>query len=307
MYEVRNAVRGSYGIRGKEVGDLVAKLNDLSDQLAMKAEEFEEDEDRLNEDSNVTVNKDCDNKEVNENAGDAGLVDQLQEALTKSAKLEKDNLSLQEQLSVCNAKEVKMEESLSKYKKAVASLSETSKENNKLKEDLNSLKTKLNSSDKDLKEKTKLLESTRKELAKANSKPKIDESLNTKINGLETKVTKLTEQLNESTKKLDKTTSIAKQYKAALAEAKKLYVTAKAEACGISESDIRSKLKESYSFKDIDSICDELVNEKASLSKLPFRVNESTRLGLRTKGEYINGGTFLDDDVVSPSLLQMLD
>ena len=366
MYEVRNAVRGSYGIRGKNVEDLVAKLNDLSDQLAMKAEEFEEDEDRLNEGMpldhkaqreligkltrinelsgeilaydkeydfndeedqlaidhindtldklrdlaarlNIPTNEGCDDKEVKENAGDAGLVDQLQEALTKSAKLEKDNLSLQEQLSVCNAKEVKMEESLSKYKKAVASLSETSKENNKLKEDLNSLKTKLNSSDKDLKEKTKLLESTRKELAKANSKPKIDESLNTKINGLETKVTKLTEQLNESTKKLDKTTSIAKQYKAALAEAKKLYVTAKAEACGISESDIRSKLKESYSFKDIDSICDELVNEKASLSKLPFRVNESTRLGLRTKGEYINGGTFLDDDVVSPSLLQMLD
>lgn len=460
MYEVRNAVRGSYGIRGKEVGDLVAKLNDLSDQLAMKAEEFEEDEDRLNEDFvsgvgydvigltddgkdyisvspwyknkkgqydqrmfdnaedaikfaeiepkaikvvkveyetdgvghtintpyeeaeviwekdklnediptdpdkqreligklkrinelsdeilsydreydfndeedqlaidninqtlanikklaadlSITIDEGCDDKEVNESAGDARLVNQLQGALTKSAQLEKDNLSLQEQLSVCNAKEVKMEESLSKYKKAMVNLSNSSKENNSLKEELSSVKKELNESKKSIKEKDKLIESTKIELenvkARKVQKPRIDESLKTKVKGLEDKVTKLNEQLDASSKKLEKTTSIAKKYKAALIEAKNMYINAKAEACGISVNDIKHKLKESYSFKDIDSVCDELVREKVNLSKLPFRVNENTRLGFNTKGDYINGGNFNDDDYVSESLLRMLD
>lgn len=323
--QLDEAIPTDYDKQRELMGKLV-RINELSDEILSydKEYDFNDEEDQLTIDHlNDTLDKlkdlckklgavdeDCDNKEVNENAGDAGLVNQLQEALTKSAQLEKDNLSLQEQLSVCNAKEVKLEESLSKYKKAMVNLSNSSKENNELKESLDSLKTELESSKKDLNEKTKLLESTKVELENTKiraRKPRIDESLNTKVKGLEDKVTKLNEQLDESSKKLEKTTSIARQYKAALTEAKSLYVKAKAEACGISEADIRSKLKESYSIKDIDSICDELVVEKTSLSKLPFRINEGTKLGFKTSGDYINGGNFLDDDVISPSLLQMID
>ena len=368
MYEVRNAVRGSYGIRGKNVEDLVAKLNDLSDQLAMKAEEFEEDEDRLNEGMpldhkaqreligkltrinelsgeilaydqeydfndeedqlaidhindtldklkdlaaklNIPTNEGCDDKEVKEDAGNAGLVDQLQEALTKSAKLEKDNLSLQEKLSVCNAKEVKMEESLAKYKKAVANLSESTKKVNSLEEELDSVKKDLKGKDKLLESKNRVINNykSRLSLTSKTNKDKLDESVN-KTTNLENKVKDLTEQLEEKSKKLDKITSIAKKYQSALKESKDSYIRAKAEACGIDYTELKAQLKESYTIKDIDSICDNLLEQKLSLSKLPFRLNESTKLSIKSSQESIKPGRTLGgDDEISDTLLSFIN
>ena len=368
MYEVRNAVRGSYGIRGKNVEDLVAKLNDLSDQLAMKAEEFEEDEDRLNEEMpldhkaqreligqlvrinklsdeilsydqeydfneeedqividhindtlakikelagklNATIKEDCTDKEVNEDAGDAGLIDQLQEALTNSARLEKDNLSLQEKLSVCNAKEVKLEEEVARYKKATTSLSESTKKVNSLQEELDSVKKDLKSRDKLIESKNRVIKSYKSRLSSAMqvNKDKLDESV-TKVSDLEAQVKKLTEQLEEKSNKLDKVTSIAKKYQSALKESKNSYIKAKAEACGIDYTEVKAQLKESYTIKDIDSICDNLLEQKLSLSKLPFRLNEGTKLSIKSSQESIKPGrTIGGDDEISDTLLSFIN
>ena len=368
MYEVRNAVRGSYGIRGKNVEDLVAKLNDLSDQLAMKAEEFEEDEDRLNEEMpldhkaqreligqlvrinklsdeilsydqeydfneeedqividhindtlakikelagklNATIKEDCTDKEVNEDAGDAGLIDQLQEALTNSARLEKDNLSLQEKLSVCNAKEVKLEEEVARYKKATASLSKSTKKVNSLQEELDSVKKDLKSRDKLIESKNRVIKSYKSRLSSAMqvNKDKLDESV-TKVSDLEAQVKKLTEQLEEKSNKLDKVTSIAKKYQSALKESKNSYIKAKAEACGIDYTEVKAQLKESYTIKDIDSICDNLLEQKLSLSKLPFRLNEGAKLSIKSSQESIKPGrTIGGDDEISDTLLSFIN
>ena len=261
---------------------------------------------------NESISNDSSDKEVTEVKDDADtagedLMNELQEALTKSAQLEKDNLSLQEQLSVCNAKEIKIEEELSKYKTAIAHLSDTGKTIKPLKEELVKLK-------KSLSEKDRLLESNSARLSllvssKKQNLTKIEESEN-KISNLENQIKTLKEQLQAKDKKISDVTVIAKKYKNALTESKENYIRVKADACGISLKDIKAKLKESYSFKDIDSICAELVEDKKNLSKLPFRLTEGTTLNIKSSDkEYIRGiNQFLgDDDHISETLLSMID
>lgn len=79
-------------------------------------------------------------------AGDdvmATTVNELQESLIANEKLKDQIISLQEQLSVCYAKETKMTEEISRYKSAVVTLSESKKTVASLKEEVKSLTEKL--------------------------------------------------------------------------------------------------------------------------------------------------------------------
>jgi len=306
MYEVRNGVRGSYAINGDTVQDLVGELRDLADQLSMNADDLEFDQDSLNEDAKFnkeSVSEDgCSNKEdqvTEDNAGNAGedLVKELQEALLKNGELEKDNLSLQEKLSVCNAKENKLNEELSKYKKASAGLSQTSKNVKNLEEKLDKVTKELEYKDKLIESKNSRLEkiiSSRKELTK-----QLQES-EAKISGLNHRVVVLTEKSETANEKLAKVTDIAKKYQTALKESKERYLDAKCEANGLSKEAVRAKLNESYSHKDVDSICNKLAEQKANMSKLPFHINENMKLNFKaSEKEYIKGAAGLPDDEIS--------
>lgn len=256
---------------------------------------------------NDTTNESCSDKEVEESkdAGNSGdLVDQLQEALLKNKDLEKDNLSLQEKLSVCNAKELKLNEELGKYKKASASLSQTSKKIKDLEEALEESNKKLDYKDKLIESKNERLKSlieSRKE-----SFSKLTESKST-IDDLDKKVKDLTNQLKDKDAKLSESTIKINKYQKALKESKERYIAVKADQCGIPKDELKAKLKESYSYKDIDSACDKLSDEKLNLSKLPFRINESTKFNFKSSNnEYINGN-ILKDDEVSDYLLSILN
>lgn len=246
-----------------------------------------------------------DTEVVEESAGDSGndLVNQLQEALLKNGELEKDNLSLQEKLSVCNAKEVKLNEELSRYKKAAASLGESSKNVKNLEEELDKLNEELDYKNKLIESKNGRLESLIK--FKRENLSKIEKAEN-KVSDLENQVKELNEKLETSNKKLVNVTNVAKKYQNALKESKERYISAKAEAYGISEDAVKAQLKESYSYRDIDSVCNELSEEKLNMSKLPFRINESTQFKFKSSdNEYIKGGK-LKDDEVSDYLLSRL-
>lgn len=367
MYEVRSCVRGSYGVHGDDVQSLVSTLNELSDELAMTAEDIGLDADRLTEglpinsdkqrefigmlsrlnsmadlilnydqkydfndetdkltldNINDTVDKiqalasklarfnvyesvsedGCSNKEdqvAEDNAGNAGedLVKELQEALLKNGELEKDNLSLQEKLSVCNAKENKLNEELSKYKKASAGLSQTSK-------NVKDLEEKLNKVTKELEYKDKLIESKNSRLEKIiSSRKELNEKLTeseAKISGLEHQVVVLKDKSETINEKLTKVTDVAKRYQAALKESKERYLDAKCEANGLSKESVRAKLNESYSHKDIDSVCNKLAEQKANMSKLPFHINENMKVNFKASDkEYIKGASSLPDDEIS--------
>lgn len=378
MYEVRNAVRGSYAVNGDTVQDLVGELRDLADQLSMNADDLEFDQDSLNENAKFnikeSVNKNdysgkenvdeafnprgytnainaindgieddtdidalqdylqnivgycrsiaddydillesvseggCSDKEdqvVEEDAGNTreDLMKELQDALSKNGELEKDNLSLQEKLSVCNAKEIKLNEELSKYKKVSSSLSDTAKKVKSLEEEVENLNSQLDYKD-------KLIESKNDRLSKLitfkkENISKLNES-DSKISDLESRVKSLSESVSNSNKKLADITALVKKYQRALKESRDRYVDAKALACGLSADSVRAQLKESYNYKDIDSVCDKLVEQKVNMSKLPFRLNEGAQLKAKSsQNEYIRGNKMPDDDV-SDYLLSMI-
>ena len=402
MYEVRNAVRGSYAVNGDTVQDLVGELRDLADQLSMNADDLEFDQDKLNEDTSIVKHGDEDNAEdyhtarwyiggrnnfelstddlgdenstrytasrwshtykniqemeddiknlqsmiqlvkdleaknfknselteskdakfnkesvsedgcsdkedqvIEEDAGNTreDLMKELQEALLKNGELEKDNLSLQEKLSVCSAKETKLNEELIKYKKVSANLSNTAKKVKSLEESVE----KLNS---DLDYKDRLIESKNERLNslitfKKENITKLTESDN-KISDLENQIKVLKESVEKSNKKLSDMTTLTKKYQRALKESKERYIAVKADACGLSVDNIKAQLNESYSYKDIDSICNELVEQKLNMSKLPFRLNENVQFNVKSsQNEYIKGNRLADDEV-SDYLLQMI-
>ena len=273
-----------------------AFLNDDLNKIQKACEELA----KFNKES---VSEDgCSNKEdqvTEDNAGNAGedLVKELQEALLKNGELEKDNLSLQEKLSVCNAKETKLNEELSKYKKASAGLSQTSKNVKNLEEKLDKVTKELEYKDKLIESKNSRLEkiiSSRKELTK-----QLQES-EAKISGLNHQVVVLTEKSETANEKLAKVTDIAKKYQTALKESKERYLDAKCEANGLSKEAVRAKLNESYSHKDVDSICNKLAEQKANMSKLPFHINENMKLNFKaSEKEYIKGAAGLPDDEIS--------
>ena len=275
------------------INDTVDKIQALASKLA-----------RFNVYESVS-NNGCSNIEaqvINEDAvNDRGdLVKELQEALMKSKELEKDNLSLQEKLSVCNAKEKSLQEQLKKYKTSTASLSDVAKDVKDLKEQLEQKDKVIKSSGTRIKN---LLEN------KKEAKVKLSEALSN-VENLEKKVESLNKSLNESissNKELTaKNDELVKKYRKVLHESKERYITAKAVAYGISENEVKSNLNESYSFKDIDSICEELSERKKNMSKLPFRITEDTRISLKTKKDPILRGIENDDDDVSDTLLTFL-
>ena len=292
-----------YDFNTEENKQVVEFLNDTLENIKKLSDELAKFID--------TVDENCSDIEVDKEAGNAGAVKELQEALTKSAKLEKDNLSLQEQLSVCNAKEKSLKEELGKCRKALASLTSSAKEVRNLKEELQTQKEQVKSKD-------ELLESTKQKLrdcrsrlvesARANKQEKsqINESV-AKASGLEKQIKVLKEQLDAANKKLSSMTLTAKKYKSAFNESKNSYIKAQAQAYGISEDDLRSNIKESYSLSDINKVCEKLSEDKRNMSKLPFRISGNSKLTASSKGDYINGGSFSVDDEISDTLKSFLN
>ena len=228
---------------------------------------------------------------------------ELQEALSRNGELEKDNLSLQEKLSVCSAKEIKLNEELKRYKQASSSLSSTSKKVKDLEEELEK-------ANKQLDYKDRLIESKNERLSnlisfKKDNISKLTES-DSKISDLENQIKVLKESVEKSDKKLSDMTILAKKYQRALKESKQRYLNVKADACGLSVDSVKAQLSESYNYKEIDSVCDKLVEEKLNMSKLPFRLNENTQFKVKSsQNEYIKGSKNSDDEV-SDYLLSMI-
>lgn len=243
---------------------------------------------------NDTVDEGCSDIKEDLHEEEAGItgeefVTELQEALLKGKDLEKDNLVLKEKLSVCSAKEGKLEEELTKYKNSTANLSESVKE-------LKESKDKVNSLTEALKQKESIIKSNQKRIAglvkdKTENASKLTEATET--------MDKLNSDVKSLTEKLNKTVSTLSKYKKALTNSKKYYVQAKADAYGLNVNDITSNLNESYSYKDVDELVEELSERKRNMSKLPFSINENTRITVNGRKESISKKLENEDDDIS--------
>lgn len=235
------------------------------------------------------TNESCDDKELEE----CGPVDnvmeetgnELTEALLKIKQLEKDNLSLQEKLSVCNAKEVQLGEELKRYKASTASLSESAKKAKALDESMKSYTEELNKKD-------ELIESL-----------KNDASL---VNELNEKVQKLEEELNLKIANVDQLNETLNRYRSSLKSTRELYLEALVNAYGLDIDEVRSRLTESYKNTDIKRVCDTLLQEKRNLSKLPFKLNKGVKLKAKSTKREVTRSNFYDDDNTE-SLLNLIN
>lgn len=233
------------------------------------------------------ISESCSHKEVKEEADNVGDLNELQEMLMKISKLEKDNLSLQEKLSVCSAKETKLGEELVNRKKELKSKTKA------INEELESTKKILNSRTESLSEALDYIDTLENDIKTLNESISLKES---SITDLQSKSTNAH--------------AIVKKYKKALSMARNKYIEAKASACGVSPEEIKSQLNESFSFEAVDSICDSLLSQKKNLRKLPFMLNENVKLNIKgSKNESIKKSVGLgnsDDDDIS-GLMSLLN
>ena len=297
----------------------------------------------LNLDYNTDSVDDDIANEGEETAADnnGAVVESLQVAVKQKQELENKVLDLQEKLSVSYAKETRLEEQIVKYSKAISNLSNTAKKVTALQEKINSLKEELKTEkeysqqlngkisrfeniskkEKGLKESLKQTVSNKDvEISKLNESI---ESLTESKNLMQNDNIRLMEQIStlkkdaelkktEYSKKLEQSNKLVEKYKKIANKAVERYIESQADRIGVSAKEIQNKLPESYTFQDIDSICEDLQSYKLTLNKLPFStaksLNENLRMNVTSsKNESIlPGETFNADDEIDEMLKSLL-
>lgn len=259
----------------------------------------------LNEDTNLNNNTDAKLNDTTQETGDIdfealedevvndeSLVEELQKALRLNKKLDEKITSLQEKLSAGYTREKHLNEQLENYKSRVVRLSKTSAEVKALSEKLTTLQTKDEAATvryKKLQESaitkkskiTKLEESIKSKDAEISSlkqqvleakklKKATSDELDVLTNKYETLV-KDSAQIKESlNKKLSEQQQAVERFKNIAAKSVDKYITSQAVRLGVKPAEIKTRLPESYSFSDIDSICEDLQEYKLNISNLPF-------------------------------------
>lgn len=260
------------------------------------------------------------------------VVNELQESLKKVKQLEATVLDLQEKLSVSYTKEATNADSIARYKKAITKLNSKVSDVTTLNELNKRLDEQLKASNRQVLELTKQLNSCQQTANDTGEKSKqLQESLKTSESEVKRAKTahakllrqsisekkELTEQLSQAKKdaeikqqqysqKLSRANSLVEKYKKVAQAAVDKYIHLQAVRLGISDEEIHNRLKESYTFDDIDQICEKLKTYNVSMSKLPFNavLNESMKIKVNPSQKpslpVIN--TNSDDDVDSQLL-----
>lgn len=253
---------------------------------------------------------DINNEEHLADDNDMAMVNELQEALKLNKKLDEKIVNLQEKLSACYAKEMELEESIDSYKIKITKLSNKSKENKALTEKLSKLEKELLESKQEVSQRKTTLHETMQRDAK--ERKQFQESIESKDN----KIHELTKQLKESTnkihefnenvnslneqletahkdnrqlkekysKKLDANNKLIEKYKKIAKSAVDKYINKQATILGVSSNEIKNRLPESYSFNDIEKVCESLREYRVNMNSLPFstntQINESVGLSV---------------------------
>lgn len=264
-------------------------------------------------------------------SGSEELIKSLQEALKVRVSLEAQVKSLQEQLAVNDIKVGKVNEELGRYKDATVRLSSVVAEKKKLQEQVSTLeeqlKKKQEAIDSQRQRISKLVEVNKAETtssqtlneaiaSKDGEIAKLNESFTKQKVELEAKIAKLTESLEslktsseskdkEAVKKLERVEKLKEGYKKLANDTMARYIESKAAMLGVTVNEIKSKLPESYSVQDVDSICEDLQSYELNISKLPFSIDRKVKVKVR---ESRNEGLLVDkgvDDDIDESLLSL--
>ena len=272
-------------------------------------------------------------EDVNESVAvennEADLVEQLQTLLKENKEKEQQIVELQEKLSVSYTKESACNDKILSYQQSISKLSEEAKK-------VKSLEEKLSKAENDVKQLKEVLTTSKKANAanvaklQANSKSLVESvsSSKQKIRELQEqlklanesssgKIDSLNEQLStakkdleikktEYSKKLGASNKLVEKYKNIAAGAVDRYIQSQALRLGVSQNEILNRLPESYTFDDIDSVCESLQSVNLNLSRLPFqsmKLQEKLNAKITApKKEIIPTN---QDDIVDESLLSL--
>lgn len=300
--------------------------------------ELEIDYSTEQDDSSETVDNIDIVTEKDEGAADndgAEVLQELQEALKTQRELEKQVKSLQEKLSVCYTKEARYSEVLSRTKNDLA---QSLKVNQTLSEQLKTANSSLNERNETVKGQKRKIEVLQEQLnegrgrrqmlsesvaGKENQIKTLQEQINSlksvhkkKYAELEEKNKQLTESLEEGKKdsqivktqasaKVQQAQALVEKYKNIARTAVDRYISYQAKRLGVNSNEIKNRLNESYSFSDIDKVCENLQRYKLTVNSLPFNVSsnkEPVKMTIKESKEVIGSNNDRTDDEIDAIL-----
>ena len=270
----------------------------------------------------------------------ADVVKELQTVLKENRELKDKITSLQEKLSVCYAKEVDNDKELSRYKSATVNLSESVKSAKALKSRVAVLEETVARQNRQLDIQSSVIKSLKESKALGGNKVR---HLTENLKDRDSRVTELQRQVkmlkesnsrdldahkkNEQTllekiadlekdstleksnysSKLEKANKLTEKYRNIAKQAVEKYISSQALRIGVTPNEIKNRLSENYSFKDIDKICEDLKEYKLNISKLPFDVssNSKVKVAVKESVETIAPGLVNEDDAVDDQLLEL--
>ena len=265
------------------------------------------------------------------------LVSDLQAALKEVDDLKTQLFDLNEKFSVSNAKELRLQNQISKLKEALEKSKGFSNVAKATKNQLLSLKEQVEKLVVENQRQKKLTESYKNKLTKiSDSKTQLTESVNNSdrvIHSLQDKIQSLNESLeaekstnkdiveslkqeltvlkqdsqvknSQYTKQLKESQKVIKQYKNLAKMAVDKYIDCVSTGLGISASDVKTRLTEPYSFEQIDSVCESLRGYNLNISRLPFQLNNIKEVSMK---ENLQQRAITNpDDVVDSSILEFI-
>ena len=281
------------------------------------AEEVNENSAADNDGALITELQEALQKQVELELQIKSLQEKLSVCYTKEARYVKVLESTKADLSAANsateAEKVncqKLAENLDSKKAIISELNQEIKSLNENLENKDSEINKLNESIKAIKSSsTRLNESVD---AKNTQIKKLQESIKSQKATFEKEAAnmkKQNEQLNESLQdakkdsqiikseanaKITKCNQLVEKYKSIAKTAVDRYIECKATTLGISASEIKNRLKENYSFNDIEKVCEDLQRYKLNMKALPFDINSKNRIKMK-----INESKTITDPAIS--------
>lgn len=234
---------------------------------------------------------------------DKAILDELHEALRENKELANTITSLQEKLSVSYAKEIESKEEADKYLKIIRRLSNDSRQVSSLKAKISSLNEELNGANEKIEQQSRIIKDMKADSITATKENKqllekysnnkkqtaglheqislLKEDYSSKEKALKENISTLTENVanlentielknKEYSHKLEKSNSLVEKYKRIANKAVDKYIVSQARILGVTPEEIKNRLAESYTFDDIDDVCESLREYRLNISRLPF-------------------------------------
>ena len=231
-----------------------------------------------------TIEEVDDSEESAEDNGDEEVIESLKEMVRQKEALETEVKDLRKAKSVGDAKEQELQEKLNRYRTAFKNTSAEAAKVPELQAQVKELTEKLaqqSTTIKTLTEKVNKAQQLKESIegSKANER-RLNEEVSRLTEESKTLEAKLEGQTKTYTEKLQERTNLAKAYKARFIETLTRYVESKANMLGVQPSEITSRLNENYTLKDVDAVCDKILESTVNFGRLPFggRAKTSARI-----------------------------